>query len=269
MELALKYNNCTEDYCIQNTFRENPMLKISKSFPCCNTVVLPQWHFLAQVHNVCELCVNQTTGVILSQVGTPLCNFLDIGAALDSFYLKEQYFLGFMSRMRECSNFQSTYSPYSHYTACCQTVNRELIDSASNQEKVQKPHSFHGKDPSQKSQTLMPHVEANRQVTSDYHIRNGEIAGLRCRTNKTLNMYLLDSNLSWLYAQRLGAPKSDQEKKFAAIIDVKEEVHYIIDQSQPLLRPTLGKQLPTDVYGFMHRVEDVVMNESGNLGNEG
>ncbi|XP_073447173.1 thioredoxin domain-containing protein 11 isoform X1 [Aquarana catesbeiana] len=242
MEVAVKYNNCTENYFTEPTVQGNldPVLKFSKSFPCCNTVVLPQWHFLTQVHNVCELCVNQTRGVILSRVGTPHCNFLDIGAALDSFYLKEQYFLGFMSRMRECSNFLSTYSPYYHYTACCQTVNRGLLDDlASNQENVPFALSSHGKDSSHKYLSVMPHIEEKRQVTPGYHISNEDIAGLRCRTNKTLNMYLLDSNLSWLYAQRLGASGSDQEKMFAAIIDVKEEIHYIIDQSQPLIRPTL------------------------------
>lgn len=246
MEVAVNYNNCTENYFTGPTFQGNldPVLKFSKSFPCCNTVVLPQWHFLTQVHNVCELCVNQTRGVILSPVGTPHCNFLDIGAALDSFYLKEQYFLGFMSRIRECSNFLSTYSPYHHYTACCQTVKRGLLDDlASNQETVPFALSSHGKDSSQKYLFVMPHIEEKRQVTPGYHIGNMDIAGLRCRTNKTLNMYLLDSNLSWLYAQRLGASGSDQEKMFAAIIDVKEEIHYIIDQSQPLIRPTLGKEL--------------------------
>ncbi|XP_018417792.1 PREDICTED: thioredoxin domain-containing protein 11 [Nanorana parkeri] len=241
MEVALNYNNCTENCFTQPTLQEtiDPMLKSFKLFSCCNTVVLPQWHFLAQVHNVCELCVNQTRGVILSRVGTHHCNFQDIGAALDSFYLKEQYFLGFMSRMRECTNFLSTYSPYYHYTACCQTINRGLIDSASSAENVPFALSSLGKNQSQKSLTVMPHIEEKRQVTPGYHISNGDIAGLRCRTNKTLNMYLLDSNISWLYAQRLGASGSDREKKFAAIIDVKEEIHYIIDQSQPLIRPTL------------------------------
>nr|DBA20316.1 TPA: hypothetical protein GDO54_016023 [Pyxicephalus adspersus] len=238
MEVALKYNNCTENDFTHPTYEKNinPIIKTSQSFSCCNTVVLPQLHFLARVHNVCELCVNQTRGVLLSQVGSPHCNFLDIAAALDSFYLKEQFFLGFMSRMRECSNFLTSYSPYSHYTACCQTIHRGHIDSASN---APFAPSFLGKDQSQEYLAVMPHIEEKRQVFSDYHIRNGDIAGLRCRTNKTLNMYLLDSNLSWLYAQRLGASGSEQEKKFAAIIDVKEEVHYIIDQSQPLIKPLL------------------------------
>ncbi|KAM9304891.1 thioredoxin domain-containing protein 11 [Gastrophryne carolinensis] len=241
MQVALKYNNCTENLI------DHPMLvdredfihlKSSRTFPCCNTVVLPQWHLLSSVQNVCELCVNQTRGVTLSQVSPPLCNFLDIEAALDSFYLKEQYFLGFMSTIRECSDFLSTYSPYYHFTACCQTVRRGL-HATSSLGNVPVAPSSHGKDLSQMNIHEMPHIEENGQVTSSYHIRNGDIAGLRCRTNKTLNMYVLDSNMSWLYAQRLGAFGSGEEKTFAAIIDVKEEVHYILDQGQPLLRPSL------------------------------
>ncbi|XP_075035897.1 thioredoxin domain-containing protein 11 [Mixophyes fleayi] len=252
MDIALKYNGCSESstkYILQEQdsglHLDSVLMKsssfiaeASKPFPCCNTVVLPQWHLLSRVHNVCELCVNQTREITLSRL--PHCNFLDIAAALDSFYLKEQFFLNFMSTGRECNNFLSSYSPYYHYTACCQTVSRGLIASTSNQENVPFALSSLGKVPSETSPHIVPHIEEEkRQVTPSYHFTNDPITGLRCRTNKTLNMYLLDSNLSWLYAERLGASGSDQEKIFAAIIDLKEEVHYIIDQSQPLIRPTL------------------------------
>lgn len=63
--------------------------------------------------------------------------------------------------------------------------------------------------------------------------------GLSCRTNKTLNIYLLDSNLFWLYAERLGAPSATRVKEFATIVDVKEESHYILDPKQALMKFTL------------------------------
>ncbi|XP_069839825.1 thioredoxin domain-containing protein 11 [Dendropsophus ebraccatus] len=240
MEVALKYNSCT-----QSPYRtpqeqgdlDSPSLTALQPFPCCNTIVLPQWHLLSRVHNVCELCVNQSSGVSLSTVTAPRCNFVDIAAALESFYLKEQFFLNFMSTVRECSNFLSFYSPYFFYTACCQTVHRGLIISASSHDNASFVLSSQGKVPDEKLSHIVPHIEEKGQVSSSYHLNNGGITGLRCRTNKTLNMYLLDSNLSWLYAERLGA--SGQEKMFAAIIDLKEEIHYIIDQSQPLIGPTL------------------------------
>ncbi|XP_068100798.1 thioredoxin domain-containing protein 11 [Hyperolius riggenbachi] len=242
MEVVLKYSNCTESLSTQPDLQEDvdsTLMKAPKSFPCCNTVVLPHWHLLSGVHNVCELCVNQSRGVTLSRVGKTYCSFVDIEAALDSFYLKEQYFLGFRSTMRECSNFLSTYSPYYYYTACCQTISSGLTDFTSSQDNMPFAFSSHGKDSSQKSGNVMPHIEEKRPLTPVYHISNLDFTGLKCRTNKTLNMYLLDSNLSWFYAQRLGASGSCQEKAFAAIVDVKEELHYILNQSQPLISTTL------------------------------
>lgn len=240
MEVALKYNSCTQSPYRKPQEQEDlasASLTAIKPFPCCNTVVLPQWHLLSRVQNVCELCVNQSSGVSLSAVPQPNCNFLDIAAALESFYLKEQFFLHFMSTVRECSNFLSSYSPYYFYTACCQTVSRGLIAPTANQDNASFVLSSQGKVPDEKLSHIVPHIEEKGQVASSYHLNNDSIAGLRCRTNKTLNMYLLDSNLSWLFAERMGA--SGPEKKFAAIIDLKEEIHYIIDQSEPLIGPTL------------------------------
>ncbi|XP_075686228.1 thioredoxin domain-containing protein 11 isoform X2 [Rhinoderma darwinii] len=242
VEVALKYNRCTQSPYTKPQEREDPdsasyTADTLKPFPCCNTVVLPQWDLLSRVQNVCELCVNLSRGVSPSTVTEPLCNFVDIATALESFYLKEQFFLNFMSTVRECSNFLSSYSPYFFYTACCQTVNRGLIPSTFNQEHGSFVLSSQGKVTNEQSSHIVPHIEEKGPVASSYHLNNDSITGLRCRTNKTLHMYLLDSNLSWLYAERLGA--SGQEKKFAAIIDLREEIHYIIDQSQPLIGPTL------------------------------
>ncbi|XP_056390106.1 thioredoxin domain-containing protein 11 [Hyla sarda] len=240
MEVALKYNSCTESPYAKPQEQgdlDSPSLRALKQFSCCNTIVLPQWHLLSRVQNVCELCVNRSSGASLSTVSGPRCNFLDISTALESFYLKEQFFLNFMSTVRECSNFLGSYSPYFFYTACCQTVSRGLIASNFYQDNVSFVLSSQGKVPNGNLSHIVPHIEEKGQISSSYHLNNDSITGLRCRTNKTLNMYLLDSNLSWLYAERLGA--SSQEKIFAAIIDLKEEIHYIIDQSQPLIGPTL------------------------------
>ncbi|KAM4697784.1 thioredoxin domain-containing protein 11 [Rhinophrynus dorsalis] len=249
-EIALKYNSCTKSLSIEPVLQEQKQVAshfvtsssdtssdISenyRTFSCCNTVVLPQWHFISRVHNVCELCINQTTGIKPSQVRMPRCNFLEIETALASFYLKEQFFMSFMSPVRECSNFLSFYSPFNYYTACCQTVNRGLRNSSSTQFVPS-----HGKNHEADSPQLVPHIEETILVSPGYLISRNGITGLRCRTNKTLNLYVLDSNLSWAYAQRLGASASTGGKEFAAIIDLKEEVHYILDQRQPLIRPTL------------------------------
>ncbi|NWI59794.1 TXD11 protein, partial [Calyptomena viridis] len=221
-------------------------LKLSETFsitkyPCCNTVVLPQWHSISRTHNVCELCVNQTLGVRPDKVHVPHCNFLEIEAALDSFYLQEHTFFQVISNTIECSNFLSFYSPFSYYTACCRTVNRHFLSFISSEKTIfQTPKvafSSHGKKDN--TQFSIPHIEDRNCFIPDLNISNINITGLSCRTNKTLNLYLLDSNLFWIYAERLGALRSTHLKEFAAIVDMKEEVHYVLDQNQSLVGPTL------------------------------
>ncbi|NXC18502.1 TXD11 protein, partial [Corythaeola cristata] len=221
-------------------------MKLSETFsitkyPCCNTVVLPQWHSISRTHNVCELCVNQTLGVKPNKVHVPHCNFLEIEAALDSFYLQEHTFFQVISNTIECSNFLSFYSPFSYYTACCRTVNRHFLSFISSEKTVfQTPEvafSSHGKKDN--TQNSIPHIEDRKYFIPDFRTSGTNITGLSCRTNKTLNLYLLDSNLFWIYAERLGASRSTHIKEFAAIVDLKEEVHYVLDQNQTLIGSTL------------------------------
>ncbi|XP_063286360.1 thioredoxin domain-containing protein 11 [Pelobates fuscus] len=255
-DLILKYNRCTQSLAIEDDHKQqkhnikSELLSSSdtssnveetyRTFSCCNTVVLPQWYQLSKVHNVCELCVNQTMDIKPSKARLPQCNFLEITAALNSFYLKEHIFMGFMSRVKECSNFLSFYSPFNHYTACCQTVHRESISSMLNLENTNFAFASHWKNPLKNSPNIVPHIEEKRFINSTYHNGGGGINGLRCRTNKTLNLYLLDSNLSWFYAERLGATTGVSFRKtFATIVDMKEETHFVLDQSQPLLTSNL------------------------------
>ncbi|XP_067162561.1 thioredoxin domain-containing protein 11 isoform X2 [Apteryx mantelli] len=212
-------------------------------YPCCNTVVLPQWHSISRTHNVCELCINQTFGVKPNKVNVPHCNFLEIEAALDSFYLQEHTFFQVISNTIECSNFLSFYSPFSYYTACCRTVNRHFLSFISSEKTIfQTPKvafSSHGKKDKDDTQNSIPHIEDRNCFIPDLHDNGTNITGLSCRTNKTLNLYLLDSNLFWIYAERLGASRSTHLKEFAAIVDLKEEVHYVLDQNQSLTGSTL------------------------------
>lgn len=213
-------------------------------YPCCNTVVLPQWHSISRTHNVCELCINQTLGVKPNTVNVPHCNFFEIEAALDSFYLQEHTFFQVISNTIECSNFLSFYSPFNYYTACCRTVNRHFLSFISSEKTIfQTPKvvfSSHGKKDKDDIQNSIPHIEDRNCFIPHLHISGTNITGLSCRTNKTLNLYLLDSNLFWIYAERLGASRSTHLKEFAAIVDLKEEVHYVLDQNQSLTGSTLG-----------------------------
>ncbi|XP_011231008.2 thioredoxin domain-containing protein 11 isoform X2 [Ailuropoda melanoleuca] len=262
-EVALEYNNCHGDQVVERllqhlrrvdapVFRplvpeppaqlpEPPLITAS---PCCNTVVLPQWHSVSRTHNVCELCVNQTAGGVRpSSVGMPQCSFFEMAAALDSFYLKEQTFYHVASDSIECSNFLSSYSPFSYYTACCRTINRALMGFIDSGQGVFETPTIAFSSLEKKCEAdppgFVPHIEENRYLFPEVDASSTNFTGLSCRTNKTLNIYLLDSNLFWLYAERLGAPSATRVKEFAAIVDVKEESHYVLDPKQALMKFTL------------------------------
>ncbi|KAM8779208.1 thioredoxin domain-containing protein 11 isoform 1-T1 [Rhynchonycteris naso] len=262
-EVALEYNNCHGDQVVERLLQhlrrvDAPVFKslaserpaqlldppLITASPCCNTVVLPQWHSISRTHNVCELCVNQTAvGIRPTSVSVPQCSFLEMAAALDSFYLKEQAFYHVVSDSMECSNFLSSYSPFSYYTACCRTMNRGVMGFIDSEPDVFKSPNIAFSSLEKECEIAppgsIPHIEENRHVFPEADVNSTNFTGLSCRTNKTLNLYLLDSNLFWLYAERLGAPSTTSVKEFAAIVDVKEESHYILDPKQVLMKFTL------------------------------
>ncbi|KTF94890.1 hypothetical protein cypCar_00049568, partial [Cyprinus carpio] len=59
------------------------------------------------------------------------------------------------------------------------------------------------------------------------------ITGLQCRSNKTLRFYLLDTQLHWTLAQRLGA-STDQSLPFITIINLRDETHYVLNHTDTL-----------------------------------
>ncbi|XP_005621591.1 thioredoxin domain-containing protein 11 isoform X3 [Canis lupus familiaris] len=262
-EVALEYNNCHGDQVVEQLLQhlrraDAPLLRplapeppeqlpeppLITASPCCNTVVLPQWHSVSRTHNVCELCVNQSTGGVRpSSVGMPQCSFFEMAAALDSFYLKEQTFYHVASDSIECSNFLSSYSPFSYYTACCRTINRAVTGFIDSGQSVFETPTITFSSLEKKCEVdppgSVPHIEENRYLFPEVDVSSTNFTGLSCRTNKTLNIYLLDSNLFWLYAERLGAPSATRVKEFATIVDVKEESHYILDPKQALMKFTL------------------------------
>ncbi|XP_064415111.1 thioredoxin domain-containing protein 11 isoform X3 [Latimeria chalumnae] len=260
-QVVLEYNNCNGSRAVQHILQhlqqpDQPVLgtlfpcshfhsteaAFIRTQPCCNTVVLPQWHLISRTHNVCELCVNQTVGVRPSLVNIHQCSFFEMEVALDSFYLKEHNFVHFMSKTIECSNFPSFYSPFSYYTACCKTISRGLINSAPSKHRVipdpKESSSSYGKNIGTDSQNSFSHIEDGRTQT-ELPVDSSSLSGLKCRTNKTLNIYLLDSNLTWKHAVRLGASGSGPLKELTTIVDLKNEVHYIMDQNQVLAKPSL------------------------------
>ncbi|XP_072337801.1 thioredoxin domain-containing protein 11 isoform X2 [Scyliorhinus torazame] len=251
-EVALKYHNCNNSEAVQRVLQYmketeqagqgdqstepsphtvETFLRTGKS--CCNTIMLPQWNPVSQTCNICELCINQTLGIRPNVVRIPQCSFTQMDAALHSFYLREETFFHLQSSTVECSNLLSYYNPFNHYTVCCRTFNNPLQSeqiSALNSSEL----FFSGEHRSGVISQGFPHIEDRVSALLDLHHSQSRITGLNCNTNKTLNFYLLDSNLHWRFATRLGANESARVQEFATIIDLWDEVHYVLDQKQIL-----------------------------------
>ncbi|KAG9349848.1 hypothetical protein JZ751_026201 [Albula glossodonta] len=209
-DIALQYHTCSESdwwegvSYLDGSWQMNGRLPLY-STPCCNTVVLPRLDSFSRTHNVCELCLNQSAGMRPSAAQSPRCTFLQMEAALESFYLKQHTFSRLLAHSTSCSNIVNTYSPFSHFSACCKTL---------------RPR-FSSTPPS-----LPPPQAPGPQAAN--------ITGLKCRTNKTLRFYLLDSHLHWTFAVKLGAQDHTRHDLFATIVNLPDEVHYILDHRESL-----------------------------------
>ncbi|XP_077462169.1 thioredoxin domain-containing protein 11 [Stigmatopora argus] len=128
---------------------------------------------------------------------------------------------------RHCGSFLLTYSPLSQHSSCCWKLRPQLEPTR-------------GKEP---------------RPTGPEGLK-----GLRCHTNKTLRFYLLDMELNWPLAVRLGAPTSGNSSSwpnggaqvqgdgsFAAIVNLKDEVHYVLQRNPAA---TLTESLEAFIWNF-------------------
>ncbi|XP_023670854.2 thioredoxin domain-containing protein 11 isoform X1 [Paramormyrops kingsleyae] len=206
-EVALQYHACNHSDGAEQDGMGQLQGTQNSVAPCCNTVVLPHWNAMARMHNVCELCLKESAGVWPSAIRTAHCPFHHMGAALESFHLMRRTFAHLMMHGAACSNVVASYSPFSRYSACCKTL---------------------GLPPPPPPRTR------DSGVPSDGEPSLLGLMGLRCRTNKTLRFYLLDSHLHWKLAERLGAPRADGRRLFLTIVNLPEETHYISDLNSTL-----------------------------------
>ncbi|XP_055366517.1 thioredoxin domain-containing protein 11 isoform X2 [Betta splendens] len=139
-----------------------------------------------------------------------------------------------------CSNLLNSYSPFSQYSACCREVEPQLNQSEAKEEpRMQRDRPTPGAPP-----RAAP-------------LQGGGITGLQCRTNKTLRFYVLDVALNWPLAVRLGASgtiraagvRSDAGRVFATIVNLKDEVHYVLQQI-PAAGATLTESLEAFIRNF-------------------
>ncbi|XP_057699331.1 thioredoxin domain-containing protein 11 isoform X2 [Corythoichthys intestinalis] len=114
-----------------------------------------------------------------------------------------------------CSSFLLNYNQLSQHSACCWKLRPQLDNTQTKEACLQNSSS----------------------------LPDG-LKGLRCQTNKTLRFYVLDMDLNWPLAVRLGAPKNGNSSwqqswkaqvqgdgSFAAIVNLKDEVHYVLQRN--------------------------------------
>lgn len=174
---------------------------------CCQSFPLPE-----SGGGVCEVC--------LSTPGSSSCSSLPfvVQAPLGRCCLQGE-------DAPRCSDSRGNYSPFSRFRACCRRA-----------------------DPRRNRSEAKEVADRRRSAPAP----RTSITGLRCQTNRTLRFYVLDVALNWPLAVRLGAAEGSRNASltpqgahgpFAAIVDLKDEVHYVLHRS-PLstLTESLGKR---------------------------
>ncbi|KAI4876498.1 hypothetical protein NFI96_028172 [Prochilodus magdalenae] len=201
-DVALRYHSC----CLSELQVEGGVSAPHSGSPlpgphCCQSLLLPGWKPESANANanasVCELCMNRSGPGSTSHPALlrTHCSVMGLEAVLDS-YLRSAV----VPAPPTCTSVRNTYSPFSHYSACCRTF---LPDA-------QTPAWM---------EPRCPPVE-------------DAVSGLRCRTNKTLRFYLLDSHLSWPLAQRLGALSNHSTNTFTTIVNLRDETHYVLENAE-------------------------------------
>ncbi|CAJ1053909.1 thioredoxin domain-containing protein 11 [Xyrichtys novacula] len=227
-DIAVRYHSCGN-----NTHSSSDDSLTSHS-PCCQSVLLSE-----SSSNVCEVCLSLSR---LSLTSSPArCLFPSTAQEGDLLQPRIRHCclhhlpapVSIKTAMA-CTNFLDSYSPFKQYSACCRTVEPQL-----NNESQAKEESDVRRVP------LTPHPTS--VPPSSVPLQDGDgFTGLRCQTNRTLRFYVLDLALNWPLAERLGATHNRSaslhreegaqgdgsgDGSFAAIVNLKDEVHYVLHRS--------------------------------------
>ncbi|XP_056443240.1 thioredoxin domain-containing protein 11 [Gadus chalcogrammus] len=245
-DIALRYHSCD-----RSERRRWPDAGVSAG--CQSVVVQPGSSRADGSTTVCELCLNTSRPGARTSAATP-CSCLSRarggGGALLLLHRSDGVAAAVPAvaagtSPTTCSNFRCGYDPFSLYSACCRRRQLEphgaplppATDASSEDhgaDFVPPPSSPSSSSSSSSSSSIPPSFGEAVNIT-----------GLRCRTNKTLNFYVLDVALTWPLAARLGAPGNasgsrpeaalgqggGRDWSFATIVDLKDEVHYVLDHS--------------------------------------
>lgn len=239
----MRYHSCdnNNNYTLDKSFTSHTL--------CCHSVLLPE-----SSTSVCEVCLSLSRPSLTSSSTRCLFPSTAQGGDVLQSYLRYCCLHQLPAPVSiktatsvGCSNFLNSYSPFSQYSACCRKVEPQLNESQAKEgSDMQRVHLTPPSSP-------IPPYSVPLQ-------RGDGITGLQCQTNRTLRFYVLDVALNWPLAVRLGASGNSSasplhqeagvhsdgssEGCFAAIVNLKDEVHYVLHRSPAAtLTESLGKTI--------------------------
>lgn len=251
-DVAVRYHSCKgSDHLYSWSHRD----VLQSRQVCCQSLLLPDSR-KAFSTTVTELCLKLSRPDTTSSAAR--CSFpvTPQGGSVLHSYLKRCCLHLLSSPIPSttativCSSFLTSYSPFVSYSACCRSTQPVLHDCPLQPDE----------GPDRKGEPLArPPFPTPPSFTSPFTSLSpvtgyptspnddaGGFTGLRCRTNKTLRFYVLDSSLNWPLAVRLGAlgngSAAHQQglrllgsmsggSSFATIVNLKDEVHYVLNRS--------------------------------------
>lgn len=231
-DIAVRYHSCDNNSSSSDA-------SFTSSSTCCQSILLPE-----SSTSVCEMCLSLSRTVLTSSYACSSFSSVSEGGELLQSSLKH---CCLQLESVDCSTIMSNYSPFSQYSACCRGI---------------KPHHNESQAKEVPDMQGVPHTPASSPSGSQ---QGDDITGLWCRTNRTLRFYVLDVALNWPLAVRLGATDNmnaslpqecdgSGDSSFAAIVDLKDEVHYVLHRTPAI---TLTESLGETVFHSCHMTNTV------------
>jgi len=197
---------------------------------CC--VSLPRNFVKIKHHPICEYCVQKK-----SKDSATVCD-IDIHPGVSSRWP--------ISVFNWCSDLYQFYNINEHHSVCCEKDgfpfppsfrehvsgegrrNTDLFVINSDHFKVTQ---YLNKLSLQKSKFLPSLDNLSNYVTTFSDIHNGNITGLGCRTNKTVNFHYIDSSYHSAFMKKFNVNVPEQQSEVSVILaDLKDEAVYVMKE---------------------------------------
>ncbi|KAL4240189.1 Thioredoxin domain-containing protein 11 [Mactra antiquata] len=200
-------------------------------------------------NDVCEYCVKRSNS-------DTVC---DIELGPDSTLDWSQ------NTVNSCFDFHKFYNVNEHHSVCCRNgfskmPNLHIKTESGRLRRNTDPFILNGerllckqymnKLTLQKMKRLMPIDEMSKLLTKFSDLRNGNITGLQCNTNTTLDFYYIDSVYHSVFMEKLKVP-SQPKQTSVILVDLNDETLFVLKDQ--LDYQSLGKFVRNYTEGTLSR----------------